>query len=523
MQKYNNLSNLDSVLPPVPENYRARMEAALEALPVERSRTGSIRRFSKKQMIILVAALITLLTVSVTFAAVITMTRNRTFKEQTNAALDETIQTVTQPLNVDTHEGWQPNHLILHDNVMRTKEDVLCSVSDGVMQLTELGYVGSEGMTAEFFFHTERDIPCEITDLAVAVNDGTAQQAYENGQFVYTEGHYCAGAYFKCDGNPIWPGTTFTFTGKVNGEPFRLTYTFTETTYQTLQQGIVDSANEHKAILEQIPDEGTPVGYELRNVILEEVSVGNHCMYFTTLHSPNARRYTPDDKLPYSKYDRGIWPVIDGRTGDFYYLGTIDAENPDGTVYCTYLPYTDEQLPQESLISFEGIVFRYEWETGKVTLPQDDAEYQAWRKESEELSAELCETDWIWQFDEKLGDVSVTDLIFHTRSMWSDIGIAFESEQGFSEDEEPPKVLINGVELKHVGKINPLTDLTPYVRSDKKKLAYCMVGYSPADLGETFTLTVEWHGSRTNITLKTSDVIREDAPGIKEYQDLFRY
>ena len=511
----------ETLLPPVPESYRLRMEDALAALPVENTRTVSVGRFNKKQLIILIAALITLLTVSVTFAAAIT--RNQTFKELTNDTLDETIQTVTQPLNVESYEGWQPNHLILHDNVMLTKEDVLCPVSDGVMQLTELGYVGSQGITAEFFFHTERDIPCEIADLAVAVNDGSAQRAYENDRYVYTEGHYCGGAYFKCDGNPIWPGAIFTFTGKVNGEPFALTYMFTEKTYQTLQQGIVDAVNEHKAILEQIPDQGTPVGYELRNTILAEVSVGNHCMYFTTLRSPNARRYTPDDKLPYSKYDRGLWPVIDGRTGEFYYLGTIDAENPDGTVYCTYLPYSDVLLPQESLISFEGIVFRYEWETLKVTLPQDDTEYQAWRKESEELSERICETDWIWQFDEKLGDVSVTDLIFHTRSMWSDIGIAFESEQGFSDDAKPPKMLINGVELKHVGEIDPLTDLTPYVRSDKKKLAYRMVGYSPADLGETFTLTVEWRGSKKNITLHMSDVIREDAYEIKEYEALFHY
>lgn len=523
MQNYNNRSGFDSFLPQVPESYRIRMEAALETLPVESSRTVSIRRFSKKQMIVLIAALITLLTVSAAFAAVMTTTRNQVFKEQTNAVLDETIQAVTQPLNVESHEGWQPNHLILHDNVMRTKEDVLCTVSDGVMQLAEFAYLGSQGMTAEFFFHTERDIPCEITDLAVSVNGETAQRAYERDQFVYTEGHYCVGAYFKCNSNPIWPGTTFAFTGKINGEPFALTYTFTEKIYQTLQQGIVDAVNEHKAIVEQIPDQGTPVGYELRNVILSEVSVGNHCMYFTTLRSPNGRRYTPDDKLPYSRYDRGQWPVIDGRTGDFYYLGNIDAENPDGTVYCTYLPYTDEHLPQESLISFEGIVFCYEWKTGKVTVPQDDAEYQAWRKESMELSAPLCEEDWIWQFDEKLGNISVTDLVFHTRSMWSEIGIAFESEQGFSDDAELPKVLINGVELKHVGEIDPLTDTAPYVRSDQKKLAYCMVGYSPADLGETFILTIEWRGSKTEITLKTSDVIREYAPTLKEYQELFHY
>ena len=41
--------------------------------------------------------------------------------------------------------------------------------------------------------------------------------------------------------------------------------------------------------------------------------------------------------------------------------------------------------------------------------------------------------------------------------------------------------------------------------------------------GDTFTLTVEWQGNRTEITLKLSDVIREAANTIDEYQALFRY
>lgn len=478
-------------------------------------------RFPKRLVIALVAAA-TLLIASVAVAAAVT--RNQAFKEQTNAVLDETVQTVTQPHDAEQHEGWQPNHLILFEDVLSAKEDVLCPVSDGVMQLTELGYIGSEGITADFFFHTESNVPCKIDHLTVSVNGEPAQRAYNaNRQLVYTEGHYCAGAYFKCDGNPLWPGTTFTFAGTVNDEPFTLNYTFTEQTYQTLQQNIADAANEHKEIVDRIPDQGTPVGYQVRNTILCEVAVRDRCMYFTTQRVPDGQRYHPDDKLPYSKYDRGQWPVIDGRTGDFYYLGTIDAENPEGFVHCTYLPYREGAFPDTSLISFEGIVFRYEWATGNVTPPKDEAEYEAWRKESMELSAKLCDTDWIWQFDEPLGDVQVTDLIFHTHSMWSDIGIVFGTENGFADGAELPKVWLNGIALAHVGEIDPLTDTVPYVRSDKKKLAYCMVGYSPADLGETFTLTVEWQGSRKDLTLHMSDVIREDAYEIKEYKALFHY
>ena len=492
-----------------------RIHERIAALP--RRRETRVR-MPKRLIIALVAAAILLFS-SVAVAA--TVLRNKAFKEQTNAILDETIHTVTQPLDIERHEGWQPNHLILFDNVMQTKEDVVCEVPDGEMQLAEFGYIGSEGITAEFFYLTKRDTPCTITELIVSIDGGPAKNAYQVNSFIYADDHYCGEAYFAQDDNPIWPGTTFVFAGKVNGVPFTLTYTFTEKTYQTLQQGIVDALNEHKDIVEQIPDQGTPIGYQVKNDILTEIAVKDNCLYFTIAHSPEPQIYPRG--LAYDRYDRGLWPVIDGHTGQFWYLGNIDAENPDGAVYCTYLPYVEDSLPQESLISVFGIVFRYEWRTGKATVPQSDIEYEAWRRESMELSACYNDADWIWQFDEKLGDVRVTDLVFQTHSLWSEIGILFESEKGFPDKVEPPKVYINGTELKHVGEIDPLTSTDSYLRSDGKKLAYCMVGYSPAELGDTFTLTVEWSGSKTEITLKTSDAIRERANGIEEYKAVFYY
>ena len=113
--------------------YRAALEyafldgAALEERINERIATLPRRkethvRMPKRLIIALVAAAILLFS-SVAVAA--TVLRNKAFKEQTNAILDETIHTVTQPLDIERHEGWQPNHLILFDNVMQTKVDVV--------------------------------------------------------------------------------------------------------------------------------------------------------------------------------------------------------------------------------------------------------------------------------------------------------------------------------------------------------------------------------------------------------------
>ena len=69
--KKNKQNTFESLLPPVPESYRARMEETLAAPPVETaSRTVSVRSFTKKQIIIFIAALVTLLTVGTAFAVI---------------------------------------------------------------------------------------------------------------------------------------------------------------------------------------------------------------------------------------------------------------------------------------------------------------------------------------------------------------------------------------------------------------------------------------------------------------------
>ena len=137
----------------VKENVRTRIDAQ----PQHHERTI---RLPKRLIIALVAAAL-LMIGSVAVAS--SMLRNQAFKENTDAELKDEIETVTQPLNPETQSGWQPNQLILFDNVMQTKEDVVCRVKDGFVQLAQIGYVGSEGVVAELFYVTERENPCRIS------------------------------------------------------------------------------------------------------------------------------------------------------------------------------------------------------------------------------------------------------------------------------------------------------------------------------------------------------------------------
>lgn len=493
-----------------------RINARIANLPKRRE----IRVRLPKRLIIALVAAAVLLLASVSYAAV--LIRNKAFKEYTNGEIENIIAEVEKPLSDDKHDGWQPYNLILSDDVTSTQTDVLCPVSDGVMQLSELHFNGSQGLAASFFYRTREGNPCIVTDLCALWNDeGDRRASTVNSFDTYAIDHYFGEAYFAAGSNPLLPDTTFVFTGKVNGDDFILTYVLTEETFEFLRMQSVESLKAHEELVNRIPDEGTPVGYTYEGVTLTEVAVADNRMYFTVVSDgvSNVERELP----PYSEYDSGFYPVIDGRICDEYYLGVTEGKNPDGTVYCTYLPYTPETAPTESLITYNGIAFRYEWETEKVTLPKDRTEYEAWRKESMVLCAPYCEEDWVWQFHEQIGDAAVTDLVFHTRSMLGVIGIAFESDHGFTSDADRPKVMLNGTTLIYVGEIDPLIGTAPGIRSDGKKCGYCMVGYSPADLGDTFTLTVIWHGNTASVTLRLSDVIRCNAEEIRDYRSLFDY
>ena len=495
------------------KNMKERIDARIAAAPSREKKTVRI----SPRLVITITAAATFLIASVTFAAV--LLRNQAFKEQTNAVLQEQIEIVTQPIKPETNKGWQPRQLILYNDVWNTKEDVTCPVSDGNLQLTELWY-GNHTLWARFRYAANRDFGCSVDSVAVAINNGNEKNATPVNPFEYYAGEqaFLGDAGFSMLDNPLLPGTSFVFTGKVNGDPFTLTYTFTEETYRNMQQSAADTLKEHEDIVNAIPDEGSEVNYHRDNRTLLEVAVNGNLMYFT--EKGDGTMSTMD--RPYSAYDDGTWPVIDGRISEFFYLGNVDQQYPEGTVYSTYLPYPEDKRPDESLISFNAIVFRYEWATGKVTVPKNEAEYEAWRKESSDLSAPYCEEDWFWHFDAKGETFSVTDLVFHNSSLNGIIGVALLSEQTETGNTETavdaPIVTVNGVRLRHLGEIDPLESIMASVSKDGHR-GYLMVGAATADLPDAFTMTVAWHGETVEIPLKLSDVILEKSAQNQSYYD----
>ena len=476
------------------------------------------------RLVIVLAAAATLMIASVTYAAV--LMRNQIFKEKTNAVIDEHIETVTQPLNPETHEGWQPRNIILFDDVLNTKEDVTCPVAGGTVQLAQLDY-GGNGMFAELMLVSDKAAGCDVRNLTVQINGKEPLRTEWINPFCYNEeaGWFYGNAFFRTGGNPFSPGTTFTFTGTVNGEPFTLTYTFTEQAYRTLQQGVIDAANEHKALVAQIPDAGTEVNYHRDNQTLAEVAVRGNLMYFTKISDGTMSTNFP----PYSDYDSGAWPVIDGRVGEYFSLGVVDGPYEEGVVYGTVLPYSEKNRPAESLISFGGIVFRYEWETGKVTVPKDEAEYTEWRKESMELSKPYHEEDWIWHVEAVGGTFTVTDLVFHNRSLSGEIGVVLSNQQSFEKGkketaEDAPVITLNGLRLVHLGEVDPHESITAGLSKDRTKKGYFLIGASVADLPETFTLSVTYQGETVEVTLKRSDAVRvKNAQEESYYNEVFGY
>ena len=505
------------------KNLKARIDARIAVAPAREKKQV---RISPRFAIALIAAA-TFLIASVSFAAV--LLRNQIFKEKTNAVLDERIETVSEPLNAETHEGWQPKQIILFDDVMSTKEDVNCAAADGTITLETLSCHGRTELWARFRFDPKNGESFSVTDLSASVNGSDYKKAIWSDPFDSKNGsnsgdRYFANAAFTVHENPFLPGATFSFTGKVNGEPFTLTYTFTEETYQTLQQAAVNSLKEHEQLVADIPDEGTEVMYELDNHTLCEVSVNGGIMYFTETSTGQMST----EPIPYSEYDSGCWPVIDGRVGEYFSLGVVDGPYEEGVVYSTCIPYPEEKRPEESLIAFSGIVFRYEWKTGKVTVPKDKAEYEAWRKESMELSRPYCEEDWIWHLDAKGEMFGIEDLVFHNHSQYGMIGVVLSTEGQFERSkretaEEAPKVSINGIPLVHYGEVDPHAAIMGYVTKDGRRKGYEMTGAAVADLPKTFTLSVTYRGETVETTLRLSDVIRMDDAYNDVYADAFDY
>ena len=117
MQNKHTNNIIKSVLPQVPESYRARMEDTLAALPVDSVRPVTVRGFTKKQIIILVAALITLLTLGTALA--VTISR---MQEVRDGGLDK----------INTYEKFVNDSLPAGETLPDNSVDSNCTVPLGI-------------------------------------------------------------------------------------------------------------------------------------------------------------------------------------------------------------------------------------------------------------------------------------------------------------------------------------------------------------------------------------------------------
>ena len=207
---------------------------------------------------------------------------------------------------------------------------------------------------------------------------------------------------FPLAGNPLRAGNTFTLTGKLNGEAFTLTYDFTEERYEQLRQTQLQEVSAIGAVIDAIPDETIPVNVTGCGYLVEEIALADHFIYYVDTLDPAWPAGKDHPSPPYDTYDEGLWMAVDGMLYEDEFVSASDDENGvHHGIYRAYFPYDESNLPATSLLSMSRVIFRIDWATKQVTGPRDQAEYEAWRKESMELSAPDYGTDYIAKLSAK--------------------------------------------------------------------------------------------------------------------------
>ena len=546
MQNKQKNNTFASVLPPVPESYRARMEDALAALPVDSARPVTTRGFTKKQIIILVAALITLLTLGT--AAAVTISR---MQEVRDRGLDQ-IENYTgmiygtvepeatmpvDPTDLDAYVpvaygigmndkdgNWQPEAV----------EELGVSVKAGQFRVTleNLQYNNVEeksALIAGIRIESQEDIRYSCSQFVLTVNDGEPivdtgdldywQQAFElekkNGGY----GDF-QDVFFRMSENPLRSNTTLQISAEINGEPFTLTYTLTAERFEELRGEIVQMLDNYAALLNDVPTEAIPVGAECNGYRVTEIALREHWLYFTVENIPSYwEQHDSREQAPYGKYDiDGFMSVIDGMPCRFEF---ISAKNGEGAhektqLMRSYLPYGDA-LPKESLVTLSGAPFRIEWATGKVTLPKDETEWLAWRQESEALSAQNGDYDacFIGKPEVKAETFTVSELVYinHDYALTGMIGVILETDEPVDnpfdgKDRQPVVTIAGAVCESETLDYEELDRFSGGTENDGRRVGFMLYGPAYRTLPETFDVTVTWNGNTTTFTMHKSDFAR---------------
>ena len=332
---------------------------------------------------------------------------------------------------------------------------------------------------------------------------------------------------FPLAGNPLRAGTTFTLTGKLNGEAFTLTYDFTEERYEQLRQTQLQEVGAMGAVIDAIPDETIPVNVTGCGYLVEEIALADHFIYYVDTLDPAWPAGKDHPSPPYDTYDEGLWVAVDGMLYEDEFVSASDDENGvHHGIYRAYFPYDESNLPATSLLSMSRVIFRIDWATGKVTGPKDQAEYEAWRKESMELSAPDYGTDYMAKVSAKADTFTVSEVIYFNN--WAGyFGLVVETDEAVDKPlygmDRQPVVTVNGVKLNnHTNYIQTPNDFMGGSDHDGKRVGFWLDAPALRLLPDTFDVTVAWNGSETTFTLHKSDFQPGDAQH-GEYKRLFGF
>lgn len=551
MQNKQKINRFASLLPPVPESYRTRMEDVLAALPVESTRTVSVGRFTKKQLIVLIAALITLLTVGTTMAVAIS--RMGEIRDEglekidtlsgivygtvepgepvpDNASGSDAYIPVGVGMN-DENGSWQPYGLDELD------ETVQVGVYTVRLKNIQFNPSGDFKLTANVYVETDSDAACYCEPFMLSINgDEPIRQNTRDGSERYPdmtpepmrfernkEGKYTDGRTlrFAVDENPFRPDTTFTFSSKINGELFTLTYSLTAERFEKLRQETVRSLNDYAELLKDIPADSIPVGVACEGYCIEEIAIKGRWLYYIvdTVPAYWETHKSGRDNAPFGSYDDGgLYAVIDGmRCPDSEFISSKrgDGEHDLTQLERVYIPYPDA-LPDESLLTLRGAPFRIEWVTGKVRTPKDEAEYLAWRQESETLSKELGDYDsnYIAKPYVKADTFTVSELVYMNRvGLQGMIGLILETDEAvkkpFDGKDRQPSVTVAGETFEGMTyDYSALDKFEGGTKNGGRRVGFLLYGAAYSTLPETFDVTVTWNGSSVMFSMQKSDFIR---------------
>ena len=560
--KQNKQNTFESLLPPVPESYRARMEETLAALPVETaSRTVSVRSFTKKQMIILIAALVTLLTVGTAFAVGISRMQEMRDDAQNTIADYESIvngsgNTVStadyaQPtpyviraeFNTNENGEWQPEEIRNLDVSEKVGPFTICL--DNLCPNRGPDYEDLGNFSVGLWVNAEQPQPYALQNLRLIINGGEPIRtvsdivAEREGGYRATPVPFSAEDWnsekgehvflqFALKGNPLLPRTTFEISGTLNGEPFSLFYDFSRDAYEALQAEKLDLLEGINAVLSGVPEDTIPVNASMRGVVIDEIALKDHFLY-AVMHNDSEYRSDPNNPLggAYDTYDEGIFMTVDGMLSNIDFVSGSEDENGVGYgIYYAYYPYGDD-MPDESLIGFEWTVFRVNWKTKQVKAPKDEAEYLAWRKESMELASKYHQADYLAKPEATCGAFKVKELIYLNKSAAGQLAVILQTDEPVKDAQHgrdrQPVVTVNGTKLvNETCYVQSPDDFDGGAKNGGKLNGFWL--YCPAyrTLPDTFEVTVSWRGDTVTFTMHKSD-FEETFVEVPEYKTLLGF